>query len=126
MMKFRSCICPTIMPGSTTRDFSSANPNTTPITSPTAIALKRDMAGLHSLPLDPAQHQHGGGNPAGEHRGDRHGRADGKLGYPREPVAGRTAIGDPRPEQHQKTRREGPGVAADGGTPPHPPRPERE
>src|SRR5262249_61521292 len=104
MMKFRSCICPTIMPGSTTRDFSSANPNTTPITSPTAIALKRDMAGLHGFPLDPAQHQHGGGNPAGEHRGDRHGGADGKLGHPPEPPAPRTAIRDPPPAPHPKAR----------------------
>ena len=43
MMKLRSCICPTITPGSNTRDFSSAKPNVMPIATPIRTAVKSDI-----------------------------------------------------------------------------------
>jgi len=46
MMKLRICIWPTMTPGSKTRDFSSAKPNTMPIAMPMTIADVRVMIDL--------------------------------------------------------------------------------
>ena len=46
MMKFFICIWPTMMPGSNTRDFSSAKPNTMPMAMPTVTASVSDMVRL--------------------------------------------------------------------------------
>lgn len=46
-MKLRSYIWPTIMPGSSARDFSRAKPKEMPISKPTMITTSRDMAALH-------------------------------------------------------------------------------
>ena len=43
MIQLRNCIWPTIIPGSNTRDFSSAKPNTTPISRPLMIPTATDM-----------------------------------------------------------------------------------
>ena len=44
--EIRSCIWPTMMPGSNTRDFSSAKPNTMPMAMPTAMARMTDMSSV--------------------------------------------------------------------------------
>jgi hypothetical protein len=42
MIQLRNCIWPTIIPGSNTRDFSSAKPNTIPISTPLIIPTATD------------------------------------------------------------------------------------
>jgi hypothetical protein len=42
MIQLRNCIWPTIIPGSNTRDFSSAKPNTVPISTPLRILTATD------------------------------------------------------------------------------------
>src|SRR5512142_1101208 len=107
MMKLRSCICPTMMPGSNTRDFSSAKPNTMPMAMPTMMARVTDMPVLLS---DAAQQQHCGRNAAGKHRGDRDGRADRQLRHAGETVTTGAAVGDARAEQQYEATDERHGV----------------
>src|SRR5215813_2180897 len=108
MMKFLSCICPRIMPGSNTRDFSSAKPKTMPMTMPTATAKVTDMTTLLS---DASQQQHCRGDAAGEHSGNRDRRTDGQLRHTGQSMAAGAAIRDARAEQQEEAAHQGDEVA---------------
>src|SRR5581483_1486556 len=115
MMKLRSCIWPTITPGSNTRDFSSAKPNTTPMSRPTKMASETDMrTSLRSEGSGAAEHEHRGGDAAGEHGSHRHGRADRELRHARQPVPAGAAVRQAGAEQQQESAGEGDGVAPPG------------
>src|SRR5262245_26575522 len=108
MMKFLSCIWPTIMPGSNTRDFSNAKPKTMPMAMPTATAKVTDM----TIPLsDASQYQHCSGDAAGKHGRDRDRGTDRQLRHTGQSMAAGAAIRDTRADQQQEAAHEGNDVA---------------
>src|SRR5581483_8357541 len=109
--KVRSCIWLTIAPGSKTRDFSSAMPNTAPMATPRTMA-DRTFMGLSFVSGSNALHQERGGDGACKHGGDGDGGADRKLRHAGDAVARGAAIGDACAQHHDETAGEGHGCAA--------------
>ena len=107
MMKLRSCIWPTMMPGSNTRDFSSAKPNTMPMSDADDDGEATDMT---DLPL------RCGAAAASRWRCRRRTwrrprqSSRPQLRHAGQAVAAGAAVGDTRAEQHQEAADERDGV----------------